>query len=625
MKERITWLIISSLVVLSMVAAACGAPAVTEEPKVETPKVETPAVEEPKVVEPEVEKPKYGGILRIAATSDMDAWDDRQSSLGGQTAVQLDHDTLLTGDWALGTAGGYGADLTSFKAKVAGVDLGLVTGAIAEDWEFKVEGDKGILTYTIRQGVHFAVNPDSAHEASEMVGGREMTVDDVIATLTRAITDPKGRWYVREPLLRDALITSPEPWVVRIEVPVEGFLIAKDRFSSYMLIWPKEILEEFGTNRNMDWRVSVGTGPFILTDHVPSSSDTFIRNPNYWMMNPIGPGKGDQLPYVGGVKIFTIPDKSTLYAALRSAQIDIVGSDKEGLSWEDAEAMLRQKPELLSKEKGLDGAGPAISFNTRKPPFNDIRVRRALFMATDFNSIRDNLFGGHGQIVTFPFPYIVEYADAYFGPEATGEWPADTPASVIENFTYNPEKAKQLLAEAGYPQGFQTSIQYNSEEEEDSDYFSVIKAMWSMVGVDLELKPMESTAAEVIHTSYDYDALFGITSGLDPQMAYQLAYTSGARYPNLSFVDDPFINETFVKIQEASSAGNKDEMNLLTREAGKYALEQAWMIGGVDAPDLVIWWPWIKNFSGEFFVGNLQRYAWTYVWLDQQMKKEMGH
>jgi ABC-type transport system substrate-binding protein len=67
------------------------------------------------------------------------------------------------------------------------------------------------------------------------------------------------------------------------------------------------------------------------------------RNPNYWMKNPVGPGKGDQLPYIATVKYIIIPDLSTRQAALRTGKVDQMG----GYSYDDASAMSKQVPVLL--------------------------------------------------------------------------------------------------------------------------------------------------------------------------------------------------------------------------------------------------------------------------------------
>ena len=86
------------------------------------------------------------------------------------------------------------------------------------------------------------------------------------------------------------------------------------------MVVPPEVMQKYGDMTN--WKNSVGTGPFMLTDWIPGSEAVYVRNPNYWMKDPIGPGKGNQLPYLDGVSIVILPDASTQQAALRTAKID---------------------------------------------------------------------------------------------------------------------------------------------------------------------------------------------------------------------------------------------------------------------------------------------------------------
>ena len=68
----------------------------------------------------------------------------------------------------------------------------------------------------------------------------------------------------------------------------------------------------------------MGNGPFIMKDFVSNSSATFVRNPNYWGKDPIGPGKGKQLPYLDRIDLFIIADTSTNQAAFRTGKLDVM-------------------------------------------------------------------------------------------------------------------------------------------------------------------------------------------------------------------------------------------------------------------------------------------------------------
>ena len=111
---------------------------------------------------------------------------------------------------------------------------------------------------------------------------------------------------------------------------------------------------------------------------------------------------------------------------------------------------------------------------TDQAPFNDVRVRRAMMLGIDYPALLRDYRGGKGQIVTYPFADTKDYHTLYLGLNDT-----DTPTSIKELFSYNPDKAKQLLKDAGFPSGFKTSILLTSSGTAAIDYYSVIKDMWA--------------------------------------------------------------------------------------------------------------------------------------------------
>ena len=144
----------------------------------------------------------------------------------------------------------------------------------------------------------------------------------------------------------------------------------------------------------LDWGNSVGTGPFILTDFVPGSRIHMERNPNYWGTDPIGPGLGNQLPYIDAFEYLIIPDLSTRLAALRTGKIDQMGS----MQYEDAETMRETAPDLLEGEGPLGGAAYYVYMNTQREPFDSLEVRRALLMAVDLELVKESL--NHGILLS---------------------------------------------------------------------------------------------------------------------------------------------------------------------------------------------------------------------------------
>ncbi|MDP2730416.1 MAG: ABC transporter substrate-binding protein [Dehalococcoidales bacterium] len=628
MKREIIWVVVSGLMVLSLVATAC-APAVVEQPKVEQPKVETPkVVEEPKVTEPTVEKPRYGGVLRVVQTDDTTSWDDIVGSTHSGRPKMLTNEPLTSGDWAKGPAGGYGSNETDWVERGLAFENNLRGGYLAESWEFpkSMEGDKATLIFHIRKGVNFALNPES--EASRLVGGREMTVDDILYNLNLQITDTRSFVYRTNPELLDAKITSPAPWTIQIEVKWEAFESAVTRFGGHVHTFPKEVYEKWGPLAFTDWKKSVGTGPFILKNNVPGSSATLVRNPSYWMKNPVGPGKGDQLPYLDGVKYFIIPDKSTRVAALRTGQVDVL-AEKDYLAWE--EGLILQQTALdwmtVQAYNQRTGGGRPVQMNLTKAPYNDIRVRRALFMAIDFETINEHLYDGRGFIYSQPIPDPMDFPAAYFGPDPkTGAWPSDTPQSVKEIFTYSPEKAKQLLAEAGYPQGFKSTLTI-SNDDETIDYFSIYVDYWRKIDVEVELKPMESAALTTFQRSGANDAMAQMTSASRAR-SYELQFWTGHAGYNTMGADPEQLavaNEAFGKVQSALFF-DKPEADRVWRELNKYAMDHVWGINVIAKPQWFTWPAWLKNYSGERMVSfGVAKDFYRWLWIDQELKRSLGY
>jgi len=151
---------------------------------------------------------------------------------------------------------------------------------------------------------------------------------------------------------------------------------------------------------------------------------------------------GNRLPYIDGVKILVITDISTSAAALRTGKADfgtVIPAD-------DAKTLMHEVPEF--KYTTYMSSYPyviAMRIDNTELPYGYKKVRQALMMATDFNVLKDGFYGGSAEILAIPVSS--EAKGAYMPLE-------DMPESAQALYRYNPEKAQELLAEAGYPDGF---------------------------------------------------------------------------------------------------------------------------------------------------------------------------
>jgi peptide/nickel transport system substrate-binding protein len=416
------------------------------------------------------------------------------------------------------------------------------------------------------------------------------------------------------PYVEQFEVVKTGPWEFSITLPFYDHLGGIMRLFDNSLIYPPELQEKYGEGVGDEgfnqWRVLVGTGPYIVKDVIPDNMSLVERNPNYWMTDPVGPGKGNQLPYVERVKTFYIPDNSTRLAAFRSAKIDRCLN----LGLDEKDMMLKQHPEMKSNVAGWSGTG-GIGMMIDQAPFNDVRVRRAMMLAIDYDAINEDLYAGLADLVTWPYNYQKAYSALYLGLDDP-----DCPETVKELWSYNPEKAKELLTEAGYPSGFKFALTLTNV---DVDYFSIIIDYFSKVGIDMSLNVIESSSIWGIMNSKSYEA---IVLRVSPPSTYpEQAQYEGDNWINHSNINDPISNEVAVKTRELAITDFYGAMDM-TREVTKYLLDQAYIIQSPYYPVYCLWWPWLKNYSGEQVVGYMSENFWAqYVWVDEGLKMSMGY
>jgi peptide/nickel transport system substrate-binding protein len=543
------------------------------------------------------DKPKYGGTITIITGELISSFDEVNGRHPAAHTLKLTNEELFRGDWTKGPAGTNQVDWAA--RGIARTDL--VSGVLAESWDIP---QQGTIIFHIRKGIKWALNQNS--EASRLVNGRELTADDIAWTLNSYAKNPKAYLNYAVQGVKDATITAPDKSTVKVEMDPKVFEAAVSRVGDFASIVPREVVDKYGSMQ--DWRVSVGTGPFILTDFVADSSATLVRNPNYWDKDPVGPGKGNQLPYIDGVKYLLVLDTSTTLAALRTGKADVM----RNVTWEDAQNMIKAMPQLLYKKWMSDG-GSVTFMRTDKAPFSDIRVRQALMKATDFGAILKDFQGGEGLILSWPITNLKEYQGAYLSLE-------EAPDAVKDLYKYDVEKAKALLKDAGFPNGFKATVVCTSAGTA-GDYFSILKAMWAKAGVDLAIDLKEPGVMSNISAGRTYDSMMFGSQGPIGAL-YRLEYMSGAGQTNGSYVSDSSADAVRSKMQ-LNALTNPAEADKTHKEYMKYVLAQAWTIPYTYGYSYHMWWPWVKNFHGEMSVGYDNSFVFTkWIWLDQDLREK---
>jgi peptide/nickel transport system substrate-binding protein len=468
-----------------------------------------------------------------------------------------------------------------------------MVGNLAESWE--IVDDETIVLH-IRKGIRFHNKPPT--------NGREMDANDVAYSLMRVATSDKSFVGQTSKFGVDVKsITASDKWTVVFKVyPGKLFLAYYSHFIQGGSVIPREVVEKYGDMQ--DWRNLVGTGPFMLTEYVPGSVAKYVRNPSYWGKDPLHPD--NTLPYLDNLNYLIIPDRSTQMAALRTGKLDLLTN----LQREDKEQFEKTNPKMLWERflPLLDD----MRWRVDTAPFSDLRVRRALWMAVDRQEMVKSLYKGDAEIqavATYPIPETMRYYT-----------PLDQlPQSAQELFNYNPDKAKALLTEAGYPKGFKTEIITPTGYV---DLWSVIKYYWAAVGVDLDIQVRDGAVLSNIINNRTFTQIVS-RGGSEYRPESFTAYATGQNV-NSVFPNDPIVDNARLE-SSATFMRDKAANAKLVKETIVRIIDQAYSFSPPKPYYYIGWQPWLKSYHGEQVVGgrgNTLIYT-NYMWIDQEMKKSM--
>ncbi|MBN2076176.1 MAG: ABC transporter substrate-binding protein [Dehalococcoidales bacterium] len=585
MVRKMLWLLVSCLMVLSLVIASCGGGEEEEPENGDEPEPQDTA-----------DVPKYGGIHNRIGLGEYSQI-DYAAGRGMFTPLTMGEE-LLGGDWARGPAG---TNENDYTCGFAGF-IDQLTGKLAESWSMP---DDETLLYNIRPGIYWWDKPPA--------NGRELVADDIVWNLERTFSSELSYLYNsyttvnKQPIAFEAV----DKYTVEVKVKPEWQGLMATVVGDFAWhICPDSIEANGGEPLEADdWQMFIGTGPFIISNWVTGSYIEFEKNPNYWMTDPVQ--KGNALPYCDGVKESIIPDKSTQLAAFRTGQADMM---KWGVTLEDVKQLTTAEPRLMMKHY----ANPTISHIwprlDKDLPWNDKNVRIAANLAVNQQELVDDYYDGYADILGWPYPNLKVYSSVYT--------PLEKQSQLVQDcFEYNPERAKELLAEAGYPNGFKCKVTCSTA---GADFMAIIKDYLIKVGIDMEIEALESSIWFSVWVGRTYDEMI-YTSDYAGN-AYRMMCMTEASIYNYSFFK---ADETENAVQQISQALGKDDAKVASvlKEIGPWELDQVVPIYMPSPHQFIIWWPWFQNFYGATEGGgysNLDEYL-HFMWIDPDLKTEMGY
>ena len=576
---------------LALTATGLWAAAAEEEPAA--------AMEKEMVLDPTTGKmvsaPEYGGTLTWGDAAGAPHCDPHIHGWGPR-AVDGVAEKLGLGNWS--------ADRAEIGFGDPYIPLRFMTGALAESWEM---ADPLTYVFHLREGVRW-------HEKAPM-NGREFTAQDVVYNFHRytgsgsGFTEPGAAGRLAP--LESITASDDSTVVVMLTQPMadlpEVLLV---NWFSFML--PPEVIEQHGDLTDCD--NMVGTGPYMLTEWVENSSMTYSKNPDYWDYDEKYPD--NRLPYIDQINRLIMPEKETQLAALRSGRLDYIGQSGGGqLQAAQVESLQRTNPDIVVYPWAFRSE-TSVAFNVRHPsPFQDIRVRKAMQMAIDLETINNTYFGGFGM--TTPQGIIGDGLQGYFVPFE--EWPEAT----RNVFTYDPEGAEALLDEAGYPRGadgVRFKAVHNPLTAWDMGYQEIAVEYWDAIGIDVEIRTHEGTQLTGLITDGTYEGMTFMDLGNDTAPNTLLDRLTIGMVWGRTGHEDPVMD---AKAKAAMAAPTFEEQQRLTAEADMYMIEQHWYIWGPKVPQFEAVQPWVIGFNGEIFFGNTHA-PFERLWIDSALKSEMG-
>ncbi|MFO8065877.1 MAG: glutathione ABC transporter substrate-binding protein [Spirochaetia bacterium] len=395
---------------------------------------------------------------------------------------------------------------------------GSLVPMLATDWESNDEGT--VWTFDIREGVEF-------HD------GEPLNAEAVKDNLERFVDPDVGAAYA---FLLGTVeeIEAVDEYTLQLSLSEPFAPILSHLSHSFVgIVSPAQIneLEPDGT-----FEMPVGTGPYEMEDWSRGESISLTVNEDYY---------GDT-PQIPNIQFDFIPESSALIVALETGEAD---------------AIMRVPPQEAERLEGNSDIEVVnqtsvrtvyIGFNNQQEPFDDPQVRRALNYAVDKQSIVDGLFEGTFTVADAP---IVE---SVFGHESVGP------------YEYDPERAQELLAEAGYPDGFEMTLHHPSGRYLlDETVAEAVQDMLSEVGVDATLETREwssyldFTSQPPEEAEYDAFMLGWGTVTLDADYGLYALLHSAQWNPdgnNRGFYENERVDELLDEARVETDTAEREEM-----------------------------------------------------------------
>jgi ABC-type transport system substrate-binding protein len=394
----------------------------------------------------------------------------------------------------------YGASSSSLQGNIYDTLIeyapdGTLTGALAESWEVSDDGLEYVLT--LRQGVVY--QDGATFDAEDVVANFDRILDEETGATRRTELANVGSYEATDQYT--VTLTLPDPYATLLPV------LATDELAMADKDWLETVADP---TQEMN-----GTGAFMLDSFEKEVQYTLVRNPNYWK---------EGLPYLDSIVQMPIPDDNARMNAIRSGEINYV----EYVPWQNM-AEFAEDEDNYTSFKGFDTYN-IVRLNPSRPPLDNKLVRQALNYAIDREAVIAVAFGGEGEPMTVAlFPEDSPWHQS----DLTGHW------------TYDPDKAMELLAEAGVDPSTVTLDFAVATISVHSDTGQVVAQQLEDLGFTVNIIQQDVPTLTERRTTGDYQMMQdGLSLSYPDPDAYSAyfdiggaAYARGVGYENQQLAD----------------------------------------------------------------------------------------
>ena len=547
--------LLSALLSLSLVLslAACGGGGGADEPGGSATPGETPsAPAESTPADPASAEPLYGGNLTVYF---QEFYNDYDPSIADMRNYALWYEPLFAIDWSRADTGEiYTTEYMTME---------WMTGQIADSYTF----ENGDLTVQLRDDVYF--------QDKAPYNGRQCVAEDVKWTYDRMLGTGSGfdapyecmaNWasllYMVDSIETDGDFTVIFHFNTDSELALNAFMINQINIAGHE--W-----DELTPDQKADWHYAAGTGPYILDEYVADSHMKFVRNENYYDHDERHPE--NKLPYLDSITCQIVSDSTGAQTQFMAGNLDIIAWGGNVLTSTEAELLEDTMAAGTYHRYDYTSAPPSVGLKLTHPALSDLRVRQAMQMAINSEEIYNEYFGYTGRDLNIPgvWSLATQYSSA-------DEWSQELKDSYTK---YDPEGAKALLADAGYPDGFSFDVVIFGAL--DADLFTLAGDYLKKVGITMNLS-VATSPMEMQQVGKDLSNQTSIfVSGGYSRIAQIQAYFTPDGSENSTNIND----QTFADMVQAfNTAATMEEAEQIGKQMDTYWAGQHWCLylGGAE-------------------------------------------